>query len=309
MRRSPSAHSVLLPDLMLLLAAVIWGGGFVACEFAVRGFSPINVLMFRFCGAAVLCGLLFARRLRHSTRREVLCGALIGALQAAGLLMQLTGLQDTTPARQSFLVSGYLVFTPLLSWLLLRARPSLREVVCALLSLAGVACISLTGADGGLGINRGDALTLGYAVTFGVQIVLVARFGRAGVDVLRMTFWQFAAAGVLSLIASLIVGIDCTGADTPSILGLVYLAAVNTAVAMCLQNSAQKRTRPSHASVLLSLESLFGLLFSVAWFGDPVTVRMGIGCALMLAAAIASAVRPGQNKERSAPEPAQPKSC
>lgn len=70
--------------------------------------------------------------------------------------------------------------------------------------------------------------------------------------------------------------------------GIVYLGVINTAVALGLQNFAQKYTSESHAALLLSLESVFGLLFSILYYGDILTLRMTIGCALIFAALLVS---------------------
>ncbi len=102
------------------------------------------------------------------------------------------------------------------------------------------------------------------------------------------TFYQTLASAVFAGIAAFCTGIPNELFSIHSWTGIVYLGVINTAVALGLQNFAQKYTSESHAALLLSLESVFGLLFSILYYGDILTLRMAIGCALIFAALLVS---------------------
>lgn len=102
------------------------------------------------------------------------------------------------------------------------------------------------------------------------------------------TFYQTLASAVFAGIAAFCTGIPNGLFSIHSWTGIVYLGVINTAVALGLQNFAQKYTSESHAALLLSLESVFGLLFSILYYGDILTLRMAIGCALIFAALLVS---------------------
>lgn len=102
------------------------------------------------------------------------------------------------------------------------------------------------------------------------------------------TFYQTLASAVFAGIAAFCTGIPNELLSIHSWTGIVYLGVINTAVALGLQNFAQKYTSESHAALLLSLESVFGLLFSILYYGDILTLRMAIGCALIFAALLVS---------------------
>lgn len=279
-------------DLILLLVAAIWGGGFVAGKMALAELAPLAILAARFCGSAIVFGVLFWKRIRKSSRKVLRAGILIGSIQFLALFIQMYALQYTSSMKQSFLASTYVVFTPFAAWLFTRIRPAKRDLTAALLAVMGVGMISL---NGDFSFQTGDLMTLGFACLFSFQIVLVKKYGH-DMDSIALSFYQFAAAGVLSLLSVLMSG----GAFAPCRLetwaGLGYLVLINTALAICLQNFAQKRSKPSHAALLLSLESVFGFLFSALFYRDPVTLRMLAGCGLVLSATLISKMNGGRGE-------------
>ena len=106
MKTLSNKTTLLLADMTLFIVAAIWGGGFVAGKYALKGLGPLAILMYRFCGAAIIMGLIFNRRIRLAERGIIKYGLLLGVLQFLGLLIQLFGLQYTTPAKQSFLYAA-----------------------------------------------------------------------------------------------------------------------------------------------------------------------------------------------------------
>ena len=72
------------------------------------------------------------------------------------------------------------------------------------------------------------------------------------------------------------------------LLPLAYLCIMATTVALLFQNVGQVWSDPASASVILSLESVFGVLFSVIFYGDPVTGRLLAGFALIFVAVVCS---------------------
>ena len=273
---------------MLLLAAVIWGGGFVAGKMALTTLTPFAVLAWRFGSAGVLCFLLFARRILRTPRRTALCGCAIGCIQVCALGLQLTGLQYTTSAKQSFLCTAYVALTPFVSALLLRTRVDRRAVAAGLLSLGGIGLICLSGS---LTLQFGDALSLGFAALFAVQVVLTGRFVAKDTDSIQFSFFHFLTAAVLSLALCLVRGdvLMCFGRE--SLIGVAYLALLNTLAAFLLQNAAQKWVKDTTASLLISLESVFGFLCSVLYYHDVLSARLLIGGALCFCAVLLNSVR------------------
>lgn len=270
-------RSVLKADCMLLLVAVIWGGGFSASKFALSALEPVGVLFCRFFLASAAIALCFFPTLRKATRQETLFGCFLGLLMFFGELILLTALQYTTVAKQSFLASAYIIFTPAIAWLLFKNHPSRKDGVAACIVLFGVGLLSL---EENFSVQSGDFFTLGYTVLFALQMVLIGRFAK-DFSAVCLTFFQLLTAGLLSFCKVLAKDVPIRPGNFAGIGGILYLAFINTALALTLQNRALQHARVSHAAIILSLESVFGLLLSLLFFDAALDAKMLAGCAFI----------------------------
>ena len=266
---------------MLLMAAIIWGGGFVAGKLALDSLTPFAVLSWRFTIAAVLCGIIFHRRLMKTPRQTMLYGLIIGGVQMLSLGLQLTGLQYTTSAKQSFLCTVYVALMPFLSFLLLRKSLTLRSILAGFISLTGIGLICLSGS---MTLNKGDVMSLGFSLLFGIQVILTGRFVSKDTDSVQLSFFQFVTSALIALTISLIRGEELFRISATSAIGITYHGVLNTTVAFLLQNTALKHVPSNTASLIISLESVFGFVFSVLYFHEAITVRLLLGSALCFAA-------------------------
>lgn len=285
---------------VLLAVAAIWGGGFVAGKITLTGTTPLPILVWRFSASALLCGVLFWKKLSQTPKKTAVCGALIGVLHALALGVQLSGLRYTTPAKQSFLCATYVVITPWLSWLISRNRPGLRAVAGGIAAIAGVGLICL---EGSFGVNRGDLLSLGFAALFTLQLVLVGKYVGKDMDSTQLTFFQFLSAALLSLTACLVRGESLRITGGEALAGMVYLAVINTCLCFLMQHWAQRYADDSVAALILSLESVFGFLFSVLYYREPVTARLVLGGTLCFAAVL---LNTAPVRQRAPQTPANP---
>lgn len=259
---------------MLWTTALIWGGGFVAGKMALTGLSPWGVLFWRFGLAALLFLLPFHKAIMGQGRRGLAFGILSGVLLALSLAVQLLGLSYTTSARQSFLFTTYVAWTPFVSWLVLKKRPGTRAFAAAFLAVMGIGLI----AAGGEGeIRLGDGITLASSVLFTLQIVFVGKHMKKEMDIFAFSFFQFAAASLFSLALLLLMGEPLIPEGRECTEGVLFLGILNTAAAFTLQNEAQKYLPDVTVSLISSMESVFGFLFSCLYYGNPVTLRFLLG--------------------------------
>ncbi|HIU01687.1 MAG TPA: DMT family transporter [Candidatus Onthocola gallistercoris] len=273
---------VVQADLALLLVAIIWGGGFIAGKMALESFAVMEALAWRFLGAAALTGIFFHKRLLKGCRTDFMYGGILGTLAIAGQAVQMIGLNYTTPGKQAFLIMFYVVLVPFISWILLKKRPGINAFVAGVLALIGIALVSLSES---LTLGLGDMLSIGFAFIFGLVIVLTGVFSAKVQDVFCMTFAQMFTAGVWALAAAFIQGSG--GNYKPeAIAGVVYLAVINSFAALLIQNVAQRYTSDTHAAILLSLEAVFGVIFSVFVYHEILTPRMIVGFVVIFAAVL-----------------------
>lgn len=277
---------VILANIGLFLVAAIWGGGFIAGKAALSEYDPFFILAIRFLGAALLTGILFFPAIRHSPFSHVKRSILLGVVQFTGLAVQLIGLRHTTAGKQAFLIASYVMFVPLIAWILLKKHPKKRDFLAAFLTLIGVGFMSLSET---FSIHLGDGLSLLFALIFGLQIVLTGIFAH-DIPPLRLSFFQFLSAGILATIMVLSTNKLPHSCSLPTFYSLLYLVVANTVIAFTIQNAAQKYASETTTSILLSLESVFGFLFSVWIFHEPISFRVIIGCILIFCAVLLSKI-------------------
>lgn len=278
---------VFLADCALVLAAVCWGGGFIAGDIAVQYFSPFYILAIRFLSAALIMFVFFGRVIRRCGKAEIKSGLILGAVFFFVMPLQVIALIYTTPSKQAFLLAGYAAMVPFISWIVLGNRPKINAFIAGILVMIGIGLISL---NGSLAIELGDSLSLGFSVFYAVFVVLTGIFA-GKCNPLGMSFFSYLTTGVLSLIVALIFEERPTTFSTAGVLSLAYLASINTAVAYTLQNVAQKYTSDTHAAILLSTESLFAFIFGVFFYGDPFTPRILMGGLIVFSAVIISELK------------------
>lgn len=281
-------------NFILLGVAAIWGGGFIAGKMALTGASPVMVIAYRYGIGAALCGIFFWKRVKAAPKNVIKNGIIIGLVQVIGQGVQLIGLQYTSSANQSFLCSAYVAFVPFISWIMLRKQPGIRAVVAGVTALAGIGLISV---KDGFTIGIGDSLSVLFAVIFGIQIVLVGKIVDKDTDVVGMSFFQLLTAAVVGGIVCLFQGGFTISMGGEALVGIAYLAVLNTFVAFTAQNYAQKYAKDTTAALIMSLESLFGFLFSVLYYKEVITIRFLLGSVLCFTAVLINTVTRGAKKK------------
>ena len=181
----------------------------------------------------------------------------------------------------------YVIIVPFLYWIVSKKRPGGRNIAAAFLAVIGLALLSL---QGDLSINYGDFLTLVCGLMFAVHMVFIDKFTETQ-DPIALTVIQILAAAIFNWACAPFLDGTFDFAvllDKSLLSGLLYLSVFSTTVAYLLQNSGQKYLSASTSAILLSMESVFGTLFSVIFLKDVLTGKMIAGCALMFAAVLLS---------------------
>ncbi len=270
--------------LALLTAAVIWGSSFIVMKDTLANVAVFQLLLIRFTLGAVLLGLTFRKRLRASSRATLAHGALCGVLLFFAYIAQSFGLKTTTPGTNAFLSASYCVMVPFLAWGLDRKRPGGSNWAAAVMCVAGIGLISLSG---DLSVGPGEGLSLLSGLFFALHIMALNRFGTQD-DPIALTVVQFCMLALLSGTGTLAFE---QGAAFPSPAAwpqILYLSIFATAVTLMLQSVGQSLTPPSQSAILLSLESVFSVLFSALLGREALTLQLGCGFALIFLSVIVS---------------------
>ena len=259
----------------LVGAAFLFGTTFVTVKSAIRHAEPIPFLGARFA-VGVLVLVPFARR-RPSAPGEGRRAAWAGLALLSGYVLQTIGLRYTTSSVSAFITYLLVIFVPVLHAVRTGRRPRAPVVVGVAMAMAGLAL--LTGA-GGVGLGRGELLTVGCALGFALHILaLEAIAGRA--DPLRINIVQLAVVAGACLVPGCFLG--GYGFPLGTWLAVVYTGIAASALAFFLQVWGQAHVDATRASLVLLLEPVFAAVLG-ALAGDRLGWTGGVGAALILAA-------------------------
>lgn len=299
-------------DLMLLTTAIIWGTAFVAQKegmdmigpIAFNGIRtviggivliPVLLLMSRKKGAADVDDDLTDEERAAAKKQEnkllvtggIICGL---ALMLAGNIQQV-GLFYTTAGKAAFITPLYVVLVPLIGMIFLRKKIRPILWLCVLAAIIGLYLLCIP-SEGGLGgINKGDMIMLVCALFFALHILAVDYYSPKA-DGVKLSCIQFFVAGIISII--LIFPLDpALGFDLPTVenilaswFPLCYVGIMSCGIAYTFQVVGQAYTDPTSASMILSMESVFGVLAGMVFLGEMMEMREILGCIIMFAAII-----------------------
>lgn len=279
-----TSRTQLLAPLGLLLTALIWGFAFVIVKNSLDLIPPLYMLAFRFTIASAALALALGPRLARITKADLKSGAVLGLFLFLAYAFQTIGCQYTTAGKNAFLTTIYVIIVPFLHWLINHKRPNMYAIIGAITALIGIALLSLQG-EGSASI--GDLLTLICGFGFAIHMVYIDKYtGKQ--DPVLLTLLQLSFTALLPwLTAPLLDGaFPAEALQLSTLTGMLYLGLFSTLLGFLLQNVCQKYTAPSTASLLLSFESVFGVLFSVLLLNERLTFRMAAGCTLMFLAVL-----------------------
>ncbi|MBP8653887.1 MAG: DMT family transporter [Proteocatella sp.] len=271
---------VLFADLGLLLVALLWGAGFLFTKRGLDYITPLWMMSMRFVGATIIMSIVFYKNFRKISKSDLKAGLVIGIFLYIAFATQTIGLQYTSISNQAFLTATNVVFVPFLVWVVYKKAPDKFAFIGAALATVGIGLITL---KEGLHLNVGDMWTLACAVFFAGHIVSIGFFAKDK-DPIALTIVQFAVAAVLSLVSALMMEPLPAKIGSEAMLSVGYMVLASTLLAFLLQNICQKYTPSTHASLILSLESVFGTLVAVIFEGEMFNLQMAFGCITVFAA-------------------------
>lgn len=282
-----------LSDLALFFVAIVWGGGFVAVKDALNTMTPMLLMAYRFSIAALLLYVFFRKKIGNFVKTDLKGGAVVGTMLFLGFAFQTIGLQFTTASKQGFLTAVYVVFVPFLYWLIYKSAPPLKVFLASALAIVGIGLISY---QPGMQVNQGDILTLICALFFALHILSIEYFSKS-VTSLKLAFLQMAIAAILCIVFAVFtepVRFVLTGREWTAI---IYLAVFSTFLCFTVQTIAQRHTSSSHASLIMSLESVFAAILGVLILGEQLNAKIIIGSALVFMAILIIEIKLKPNKK------------
>ena len=229
--------------------------------------------------------ILNEKRLPDLTRTELIGGIVAGIILAVASAFQQTGLGEGTDAgKAAFITALYVVIVPLIS-LLFGKRPPINVYISVPIAVIGFYFLCI---KRGSTLVTSDLLVLICALIFAMHILAIDHFSPSS-DGVRMSLVQFAVAFLVNAVLALIFEMPLnTALIVERLPAILYLAIGSSGIAYTLQIVGQKGCDPTVASILLSLESVFGVIGAALFLGERMSTREYIGCAIVFVAVILS---------------------
>lgn len=283
---------------MLLIAAAIWGFGFVAQRLGMNYLEPFAFNSARFLlGSLSLLPLLWFLSRQKFSRQKVNLktkpnhslhkgGLICGLVLFVAATLQQYGLFYTTAAKAGFITGLYLILVPIIG-ILLKHTTGMTTWLGAVLAVVGLYLLSI---NDDFSMSLGDTLIFIGALFWAFHILVIDHFSNR-IDSIQLSAVQFLVCGLLSLGVSLII-------ETPTLAGaiagwqpILFAGVVSVGIAYTLQVVAQKNAKPSHAAIIMSLEAVFAAIGGVWLLDESLSPRAWFGCGLMLAGMLLSQVK------------------
>jgi len=264
--------------LGLLATTAVWGGAFLVMKDSLVRQDVYSFLASRFILAAAFMFIYKPKSLSGLDRKFVKRAILIGLLLCSGFIFQTFGLTQTTVSNTGFITGIYLVFTPLISWLLLKREIFKMQWLAVFVATIGLYFISFNG----ISVGIGEILVLISALLFAGQIVALGEWSD-GENTYALTLIQILVSAVIFFALSLKDGFQMPP-DNGVWSAVLYTAFFATFLGFLIQVKAQSVMSATVAGVLLAMETPFALFFGLYFDNDPITLRIICGGTLVLLA-------------------------
>jgi len=263
----------------LLSVSAAWGFAFVVMKDAIQRQTVNNFLFSRFTLAVIVMILIRPQCIKFFNKDLVLRGSTAGLFLGSGYILQTLGLERTGAAITGFITGLYVVFTPLIAAVVLKAKITRVTWGCVALATIGLALLSLHGWS----IGFGELLVLGSAFGFGAHIIALGKWSN-GRDAYAMTVVQLTVCALLAGIASIFEGGYTWPPDTGVWATVIFTAVACTAVAFVIQTWSQAHMSTTKVAVILTMEVVFAAIFAIAFGGETLTLQKALGGVLVVIA-------------------------
>ncbi|MBR5250791.1 MAG: DMT family transporter [Clostridia bacterium] len=299
-------------NLMLLIAALIWGSTFVVQTTASDTVEPFTFLFSRsFIGFLFLIPVIAIFNFKNNknlmvgeqkqtlkpSKLTIVAGVLCGVVLTIASYCQQKGITlmtDNVSGKAGFISALYIVFTPIFGVLLKRKIPKI-VVLCVPIATLGFYLLCI---KSGFNIELGDILTLISAFFFAFHILIIDYFMEKGADPIKTSCIQFLVVGIISVILAFIFEKVDFSIIWNAKLEILYAGFLSSGIAFTLQMIAQKDADPTSATLIMSLESVFAVISGWLVLGESLSPKELIGCLFVFIAVILAQIQFPQPKSK-----------
>jgi drug/metabolite transporter (DMT)-like permease len=260
----------------MLATAAVWGGSFVLMKDAIQEQDVYSFLSSRFLVASALMIAYRPNVFKGLTSKFIRQGVLAGVLLGGGYIFQTLGLAKTTVSNTGFITGLYLVFTPLISLIILKRKVLNIQWLAVVVATLGLFLISYNG----ISIGIGEILVLISALFYGAHFVALGEWSD-GKNTYALTLIQILTVSAIASICALVNGYQLPPSANVW-QAVLFTAFFATFLAFIVQTKAQSVMSATAASVLLAMETPFALFFGLVFHSDPLTMRIITGGTMVM---------------------------
>ncbi len=290
LRPNDQDHSRLVPLLCLGGAVLFWGTSFAATKTALVSFSPVTLVWLRM----MVASLAFAPFWRRIPRPEYRAGdwkllALTGLLvPCLYYLFESYAVLNTTSSQAGVISAMVPLLVAAGAWVFLGEHIGVRSAVAIIVSLAGVAALSLGGSAQAASPNPllGNVLEFLAMVCYAGSVLaikhLTARYSPWFLTGMQAVWGAvFFLPGALSLASA-----DLGSVPPIAWASVVYLGVVVTLGAFGLYNTALSMMPASRAALAINLVPAVALITGWLVLGETLTLVQLAACAVIVGAVV-----------------------
>ncbi|MCX8058940.1 MAG: DMT family transporter [Spirochaetes bacterium] len=274
-------------DLLLLSASFIWGFAFVAQRKAMENIGPFlyNGIRF-FLGASSLLPLYFYDKIKNpqifnkivynKNKKINLKLFLLGLILFIASSFQQVGIVFTDAGKAGFITGLYVVLVPIFG-IIIKRKTSLFKFIAAIISVVGLYFLSI---KENFTISKGDFLVLIGAFFWAIHVLYIDYLVK-NENPLKISLFQFYICSLCSLLISIFFEKINILKIYDAIIPILYGGILSVGIAYTLQVFGQKKAHPSHAAIILSMESVFAVIGGFLILKEVLNYREILGVFLM----------------------------
>lgn len=276
--------------VLLVIATIIWGMGFIATKWTMMEYDPLwaNTLRYLLAGTLSIPIFIWKKSFCKSLKELHFKALTASFFLFMSMQLQTYGLKYTSVAKNGFLTTFYAFFTPLVAMIIFKKR--FRKGFWGLVGLAMFGIFMLCNMEL-TNINKGDLLTLGCAFFAAFHIIYLGKNAESFRSAIEFNSLQCFYVGLMGLVLSLIVEgpVDLSSAldfgalgTAAPITGFFFAAILSSLIAFSIQVHSQKYIPMHIVSLIFLLESPFAAFFGYIFLGESLSIMNIAGCAIVV---------------------------
>lgn len=283
-------------NIGLLLTAAIWGFAFVAQRVGAQYIGAFTFNGIRFLLGAVsllpiLCFFQKKGQIHIDWKELAKGGGIAGIILFTASTLQQIGMGSTTAGKGGFITGLYIVIVPIFG-LFLKQKTSWNTWTGVVFAVTGLYLLSI---KEGFYMEHGDLFVLCSSFLWAIHILWIDVAAKKS-NPICLSCVQFFICGLLSFGTAMVTEEIRLSNVMDAVVPILYGGLLSVGVAYTLQVISQKHAKPSHAAILLSMESVFGCMGGMILLGERLSSRGMAGCVLIFIGIIISQIKTKSEK-------------